>query len=73
MLKKIFLFLQKKKSPVLQFYCIEQQTYDYTFRYRFSSLFNSCKGSWVYSKKEAIEDGEKHRKLLLFLYNKGGN
>ena len=32
--------------------------------YRFRSLFNECVGTWCSYKAEAIEDGEKHQKII---------
>ena len=35
--------------------------------FRFRSLFNGAKGIWRKTKEEAIEDGEAHKKCILFL------
>jgi hypothetical protein len=50
----------------MKFYTIELE--ERNERHRFRSLYNSCIGSWRVHKADAIEDGEKHKALILALH-----
>ena len=54
-----------------EYFIIESKTEQLTFTqlYRFSSLFNSCKGCWTDNRDEAIRDGEAHGNLLQRYFN----
>ena len=49
----------------IEYYTIES-SYEGNGRteYRFRSLFNNCVGSWSSIKEKAIEQGEKHKRLI---------
>lgn len=37
-------------------------------KYRFKSLYNSCVGTRCFHKKDAIEQGEAHAKLIILVH-----
>jgi hypothetical protein len=41
-----------------------------TTKFRWYSKYNGARGPWVYSKKQAVEDGEEHEKIIRELFNK---
>jgi len=41
-------------------------------KYRFRSLYNGAVGSWCNEKKKALEQGEKHEKIINKIIEKGG-
>lgn len=36
-------------------------------KFRFRSLYNGTLGSWNYTRKEAVQEGEDHEKIVRFL------
>ena len=38
------------------------------FKYRFWSLYNGTRGAWTFNKNTAIEQGERHQKLIFILH-----
>ena len=46
----------------------ESIQYKFTTKYRFKSLYNSCVGTRCFHKKDAIEQGEAHAKLLILVH-----
>lgn len=38
--------------------------------FRYVSLFNGSRGTWCYTKELAIEQGNRHKELVLFLHGK---
>jgi hypothetical protein len=61
---------KNKKNIDKQFYKIEFEDTHYGSKYRFVSLFNGTRGTWCPYKHEAIEQGEAHKVVILFLHNK---
>jgi len=49
-----------------------EEKYDYWgTRYRFRSLYNGAIGCWNNILKGAIQDGDKHQKIIYDLFGKG--
>jgi len=38
--------------------------------YRFYSLYNGMRGAWLLTKEKAVEEGELHQKIILFLHDR---
>jgi len=54
----------------MKFYTLEELVKGFEKKYRFRSLFNGCVGTWQTSPTNARNDAQKHKQLVLFLYDK---
>ncbi len=54
----------------MKIYSIEtNSTLEKFKRYRFVSLFNSCKGTWCPTKEFAQKEGEKHQAIISYAFS----